>query len=87
MERGRDEEWVRVERGRAVREIAQSRLTPTQYRRVARIYGFDAPPESLREIADAEGVHWTSVHESHTSALATLRTDGRLLLLWLSIYV
>lgn len=74
-------------RSEAVRTFARQRLTPTQYRRVAKVYGFHDEPMTLRQIAAEEGVHWTSVHESHQTALATLQTDARLLLLWLTIWI
>lgn len=87
MGRTDPEVWESTMRSEAVRTFARSRLTETQYRRLAKLYGFHGPPMSERQVANEEGVYRNAVHQSHASAIEKLRHDARLLLLWLTIYI
>lgn len=53
----------------AVRAHLMRRLTEKQYRRVALLYGFDGPPMSQREVAEAEGVGRIRVRKSVRQAV------------------
>lgn len=68
---------------RAVRAILQERLTDTQYRRVALLYGFDGDPLSERQAAAVEGCGRPRVQRSREAALRKLRQNGELWFLWL----
>src|SRR5690606_23571418 len=68
---------------RAVRAILQDRLTDTQYRRVALLYGFDGDPLSERQAAAVEGCGRPRVQRSREAALRKLRNNAELWFLWL----
>lgn len=68
---------------RAVRAILQERLTDTQYRRVALLYGFDGDPLSERQAAAVEGCGRPRVQRSREAALRKLRSNAELWFLWL----
>lgn len=74
-------------RSEAVRTFARQRLTETQYRRLALLWGFHDQPLSVRQVAKREGVYPNAVQQSHAAALEKLSKDARLLLLWLTIYL
>jgi hypothetical protein len=70
-------------RVRVVREILLERLTETQYRRLALLFGFDGPAMGVRETARAEGVRDYAIRQSRDSAFLRLKNDWRLWLFWL----
>lgn len=62
----------------------QERMTAVQYRRVCLVYGLaDGEPHTYRQAADVEGRHPDTIHESVQAALARVRVDACLLLLYL----
>lgn len=74
--------------GKAIRAVLEERLTPTQYRRLALLYGFDTLPLNLSQVARREGVSAPAVRKSREAAMEQLREgppDWRLWALWLMI--
>jgi len=65
----------------------RQRLTETQYRRVALLWGFHGPPLTVRQVAQQEKVYPNAIQQSHAAAMAKLSNDARLLLLWLTIWI
>lgn len=74
---------LRSTRRRAIRKILLERLTPTMYRRVSLLYGFDGPEMTERAAATAEGCARIRVRDSRDAAIDRLVRDWRLWLLWL----
>jgi hypothetical protein len=68
---------------RAIRGILREKLTETQYRRVALLYGFDGPEMGVREVARAEGRDKVAIQKSRDAMLRKLANDWRLWGLWL----
>ena len=72
---------------RIIHEVLAERLTPTEHRRVDRLYGLDGMGgRTEREVARTESVAQVQVQRSRESALERLRGDARLWLLNLLIH-
>lgn len=68
---------------RTVRYLLMDRLTDTQYRRVALLFGFDGPEMTQRDVAEIEDISHISVYEAKELAFDKLKNDMYLWFLWL----
>ena len=69
---------------KAIRQVMRERLTRTQYRRVALLFGFDGPPMTQDRVAAHEGVSRASIRRAKFRATARLGGDWRAWVLWLT---
>lgn len=74
----------RADRRPMIRAILEARLTETQYRRTALVYGLNGGrPLSYRDVAETENVGVARVHKAVSRGFEEVKNDVRLWALWL----